>query len=551
MKKTLLLVVAIFGVNLSDLCGSPIPEIPKDFSLLSVDEIPVHPVSTNNKEAQNYFNQGLLYLYAFNQDASFWSFKKASELDPNLAMAYWGMAMALGTNINSSADADREKIAYELTQKAQRLVASATDNEKAYIEALTSRYSKNPVDMNQLDKKFAEAMKKVVEKFPDDLDAATLYAESLMNSTEDNLWRSDGSPGKETLQIVNVLESVLKRDPDHIGANHYYIHAIEASKHPERALMSAYRLDQFKLPIGHLLHMPAHIFLRLGDYHKSTLSNLRAAEADRAYMRQYGKQGLYPIHYYLHVMYFLMYSQLMEGRFEDAMRTEKEINEFYDPLFQKYKGAEFVMPALYFIPLRFHQWEVVLNQPSPPSQMLRTTAFWHFARAMAFAETNDLPHAYEEQNAFLKMKNQLPLKESFGVNTLESIYSIADLTLKAKLAEKQGDFSSAQRYLQQAINLEDKLSYSEPPDWILSPREMLGGMLLRDQQYTAAEKVFREELDHFPLGGRALFGLLESLKAQKQFEDAYWVQTAYEKAWQYSTPQSAQPTLQKNAPSYS
>lgn len=509
-------------------------EIPQNFSLFLEGEIPNHPVSTSNEEAQRYFNQGLVLLFGFNQDASYWSFKKAAELDPHLAMAYWGMAMALGTNLHTSMNPDRAKMAHDISQKALQLSTSATDNEKAYIEALVQRFSKLQNE-DQSDQRFAEAMKKVVERFPDDLDAATLYAESVMNAVPGNLWNPNGSPAKETTVILDTFESVLKRDPEHIGANHYYIHAVEASKSPERGLMSAHRLETLVPNAGHLVHMPAHIYLGVGDYHRAAQINIKASEVDRAYIHRFGLKGVYPVPYYMHNMYFLVYSQLMEGRLDDAMQTAKELYAFYAPLFNEYKGMEFVVPSLFLMPLRFHQWDEVLNQPAPPPQMIQTTAFWHFARAMAFAAKGELPKAYQEQKAFLSMKDQLPLKETFGANRLDTLFSIAELTLSAQLAEKQGDLSSAKSSLQKAIVLEDQLSYSEPPDWLLSPRETLGGLLLRNKQYVEAEPIFREELTHFPRGGRALFGLLESLKGQGRSSDAFWVQQEFNKAWQYST----------------
>lgn len=508
---------------------------PKNFSLFFDKGLVVHPVTTKNPEAQAYFNQGLALVYGFNHDAAFWSFKRASELDPNLAMAFWGMALALGPNINMDITKANAQVAFDLTQKALQLSATATENEKGYIRALSKRYVMGREAHKTAAKEYFEAMKQVMFQFPDDLDAATLFAESGLDLNPWKQWDENQNPREHTLEIVHVLESVIKRDPNHLGANHYYIHAMEASKHPERALMSAERLRAMATDLGHILHMPGHIYLLVGDYHLAAACNEKAVASDRAYIKQYGMDGIYPLHYLSHNLYFLSRAYSMEGRFEDAKRAADELYSFYAPYFQEMPNLEYYIPTPLFVLLRYHRWQEILNQPPPDKKMQNAYLLWHFARGMAFAAQNNLTQALEEQKNFLDGREKLLPDGAFGYNTAATILDLADLTLKAKIAEAKKDVPASVQYLKQAIAIQDALNYNEPPDWAFSIREALGGVLLRNEQYREAELVFREDLERHPRNGRSLFGLLETLKAQSRHTDAFWVQREFEDAWQYST----------------
>ncbi|MBA2369092.1 MAG: hypothetical protein H0V82_08740 [Candidatus Protochlamydia sp.] len=532
----------IFGCFLCNvLIGSPAADLfpfepPKKFSLFIQQGLIDHPVSTSQPDAQAYFNQGLTLIYGFNHDAAYWSFKKASEIDPQLAMAYWGMALALGQNINLEVTGVREKKAYDLIQKAIQLSKNATDNEQAYIKALSQRYTNDPQpDLKQLARNYFTAMEELKKRFQDDLDAAVLFAESGLNLNPWKQWTSQGEPIEGTLEIVAVLENVLKRDPNHLGANHYYIHAIEASEYPERALMSAERLRKLLPASGHILHMPGHIYLLTGNYHLAAICNEEAVTADRAYIDRFGMRGIYPLHYLSHNLYFLSRAYSLEGRFEDAKRTGDELYDFYAPHFKMMPELEFYVPTSLFIMLRFQRWKDVLALSPPPADMQITNVLWHFARAMSYAALKQIPDAEKEQSLFTDGKNHLPNEAAYGGNQAKTIMEIADLSLKSKIAEMKEGPARAIHALQKAALLQDKLHYNEPPDWLFPIKESLGGIFLRLGNFEEAEKNFREDLGKHPRNGRSLFGLWQSLRGQGRHSDASWVEREWEKAWQNST----------------
>ena len=357
-----------------------------------------HPVSTSNREAQQFFNQGFALVYGFNHDEAVRSFKRAAELDPKLAMAYWGVALALGPNINMPVDAEHEQAAFEALQKARSLAPGASESERAYIEALTKRYSNDPkADLRKLDVDYKNAMADVAHRFPDDLDAATLYAESIMDLRPWQFWTSEGKPAEGTEEMVAVLESVLRRNPDHLGANHYYIHAVEASPHPEWALPSAQRLKVLAPAAGHLVHMPAHIDIRSGNYEAAARSNAYAADADRQYFKTTGEQGMYPMMYYSHNLHFLAVANSMQGRYQDAKRAADQLDAHLGRYIQE--GGPMIdavlpmldafMPTPTLMMVRFRRWEDILKAPEPDKKLVFTTTLWHFARGMAYASTGE------------------------------------------------------------------------------------------------------------------------------------------------------------------
>ncbi len=533
MKKHLLILLYS-----SCLCaaGGFYYEIPSNFGLQFGKGMVHHPVSTNNQEAQTYFDQGFSYLYAFNHDAAYWSFKKASELDPNLAMAYWGMGYAIGPNINTEIDIAQEKRAYDFAQQAMKLSSNASANEKAYIEALSKRYSNLDQPRNaQLNIDYKNGMKKVVEQFPDDLDAATLYAESILDTSPWNQWDENKNPREGTMEAVTTLQSVLKRDPLHLGANHFYIHSVEASNHPEWALPSAERLTTLAPEAGHLLHMPSHIFNPIGDQHATVLTNLNALQADRQYMAQFGQYGDYSNHYYTHVLYFLATAQALEGNYKDAIASSELLSNYVTPLFDHMPNHEFAIAAPFLTDLKFHNWQSILQRPLPPPQFVQTLTIAHFAKAMANASLSYPEQAKEEQKLFLESNSKIGQEAMWGYNPASRVMELADLTLKATMAEQDKQPKLAISYLEEAEKGYKKLNYNEPEDWFLPIFTQKGGIYLRNGQYPEAELAFREELNLHPRNARALFGLMTSLKQQNKLWDAFWAETGFKKSWQYST----------------
>src|ERR1700726_3654738 len=346
-----------------------------------------HRISTKNPQAQRLFDQGLTLVFAFNHEEAARAFRRAAELDPQSAMAFWGVALALGPCINLDVDPPHEKAAYEAIQNALSLGPSATERERAYIQALAKRYSSDPnVDLRKLDGEYAKAMRELSAHYPDDLDASTLYAESLMDLHPWKLWSLDGPPTEGTEEILAVLESVLRRDPNHVGANHYYVHATEASPHPEWALASAKRLETLAPGAGHLVHMPAHTYMRVGDYAGAARSNAEAAEVDRGYLRESGTTGsMYDMMYYCHNLHFLAASYSMGGDFAHATQAADELAAHVAPMLRDMPMAEVYVPYSIFVRVRFHRWDEVLKLPPPNASLTMTTAFLYFARGSAFA----------------------------------------------------------------------------------------------------------------------------------------------------------------------
>lgn len=491
-----------------------------------------HPVTTNNAEAQKFFNQGLAYIYAFNHAEGIRSFKRAAELDPSLAMAYWGVALSLGSNYNVPADGPALLEAYSNLQKAIALAPKASEHDRAYINALSKRYSSDiNADKTKLAVDYKNAMGELSKNYPDDLDAATLYAESMMNLRPWALWTLDGKPAEGTLEIVDVLEGVLRRNPNHSGANHYYIHAVEASTTPERGLASASRLGKVAPKAGHLVHMPSHIYIRTGDYFAAAQSNVDAIVVDREYMTQNGNQGLYPAMYYNHNVHFLAAASAMNGRYADSMKSARELEANVKPLLKAMPMLEMFNPYALVSLTRFGKWDEILKEPQPDPSLKITTAFWHFARGSAYAGTKQTAKA-EAELAALRAVNKTFGEARLFNNAASDVMKIAELSLEGKVALARGDKQAAFDLLNKAVVAEDGTSYAEPADWDLPGREVLGGALLANGEHAAAEKVFRAEILRRPRNGRALFGLAESLRKQGKEGAAKSVQGEFEKAWQ-------------------
>jgi tetratricopeptide (TPR) repeat protein len=495
-----------------------------------------HSISTKSPEAQRFFDQGLTLVFAFNHEEAVRSFRRAAELDPQAAMPYWGVALALGPCINLDVDPPHEKAAYEAVQKAMSLSPGVTESERAYIQALAKRYSADAgVDLRKLDGDYAHAMRVLSRRYPDDLDAVTLYAESLMDLHPWKLWGLDGRPAEGSEEIVAVLESVLRRDPYHVGANHYYIHAVEASPHPERALASAKRLETLAPAAGHLVHMPAHIYFRTGDYPASARRNAMAAETDRIYLRESGTTGsMYDILYYAHNLHFLAAASSMEGRFADAKQAADELAAHIGPMvLGNISMAEPYVPYPIFVLLRFHRWDEVLKLPPPDSSLAMTIAFWHFARGSAAAAKGQIGIAEVERRTLEAARREMPADMEFSMysNKAQAFLDLAANILDARIATAHADGERAIEYWKNAVQIQDRLYYGEPPEWFYPVRESLGGALILNGQAAQAEAVFRADLEQYPRNPRSLFGLLKSLEAQNKISDAGWVRKEFDAAW--------------------
>jgi tetratricopeptide (TPR) repeat protein len=533
MKKlALLLIFLLPGTVFSQHQNHPATTDEKPATLYSGLSDLQHPVSTTSAEAQKFFNQGLALLFAFNHDEATRSFKQAAKLDPNLAIAYWGIALANGQNYNLGPLPDREKAAYEAIQMALPLAAKAPENERDYINALAKRYSPDPkADHQKLSIEYKNAMAELVKKYPDDLDAATLYAESCMNLRPWKLYSQDGKPAEGTEEIVAMLESVLKRNPNHIGANHYYIHAVEASQTPERGLASAYRLKTLAPAAGHLVHMPAHIHMRIGDYETAAAANAQGADADRAYIKVAGAEGFYPMMYYNHNVHFLAIARAFEGNYADARKAADELVAFAMPMVKEMAMLDAFTPTNTLILVRFHKWDEVLKQPEPDKSIRYTNLIWHFAQGLAHTATGKVDKAENELKMIREIIKNTPADASLGLNNTVNVMQIAENFLGGKLALAKKDNKSAVEFFKKAIATEDRLNYTEPADWYIPVRESLGAALLTNKQFAEAETVFREDLQKNPRNGRSLFGLLESLKAQNKTVAAQFVLREFETAW--------------------
>jgi len=500
-----------------------------------------HPVSTKNREAQQFFDQGLKLVFGFNHDEARKSFQRAAELDPKLAMAWWGVSLTLGPNYNLPVDPEREKAGYDAAQRAVALKPNASESESAYIDAVAVRYSNDPkADLHQLDVTYKDAMSKLAARYPDDLDAVTLYAESAMNLNPWHLWTADGKPAEGTEEIVRVLESVLKRDPNHLGANHYYIHAVEASPHPERALASAARLEKLAPTAGHLVHMPAHIYSRVGDHAASVHCNEVAVAADKKFLAATHEQGVYPLFYYSHNLHFLAFAASMEGNFAEAKDAAARLVGNVAPGVKAMPMLEGFLPTPIVVLFAFERWDDLLKLPAPDSSFLITNAVWHSLRGVAFANTGKTAEAEKEQGAFRELTAKIPPDTMYDMlNKTGAVFKVHDHLLAGMLARSRHNEKGAIDSLTQAVAAEDALNYSEPPPWYPPVRPMLGHVLLEAKQLPEAEKVFRADLDRNPRAGRALSGLRDCLNAQGRKHEADQIDQQFRAAWKVAAVTNA------------
>jgi tetratricopeptide (TPR) repeat protein len=495
-----------------------------------------HPVSTKSVEAQRLFDQGLGLIYALDYSGAGNSFHRAATLDPNMAMAYWGIAYAMGSDYyyHMPGDPVRERAADEALQNALALSVHGPEVERAYIISLSKRSCNCPnPNREQQAVEFKNAMRDLVESYPDDLDATTLYAQSIMNLSPWALWNADGTPWEGTPEILSVLESVLKRDPRHIGAVHYYIHVVEGSPNPERALAYANVLPSLAPSIGHIVHMPAHIYIRIGDYLAAEDACVKAAQLDENHLRDSSKPDAFTILSYLHDLFFLGIAASMDGHYSTAKESADELVDRVGP---HVKEMPQLLPFLNIqtaVLVRFSRWGDILRLPAPSINFGIVNTMWHFARGMAFAATGKLAQGEAEYQAVTEALESTRPDETFAMspNKTRDILEIASDVLAAKLAMARNEKSQAIERLRDAAAIQDRLKYAEPPSWFYPVRESLGAALFLDGQIPEAEQVFREDLQRNPRNPRSLFGLLQVLRSSGRSHDAGFVQTELNVAW--------------------
>ena len=497
------------------------------------------PITTADPMAQRYFDQGLILAYAFNHAEAERAFREAARRDPKCAMCYWGIALVLGPNINAAMEADAVSPAYEAMQHALDCAEHATEKEQAFIHALAQRYAPQPTDDRAaLDAAFAEAMRDVLERYPDDDDAATLFAESLMDTTPWNYWTPDGKPRPGTQEVLTALERVMARNPKHPGANHLYIHAVEAA-HPERGIAAADRLRDLVPGAGHLVHMPGHIYIRVGRYHDAVIANERAIAADQEYITQCHAQGLYPIGYMPHNRHFLWAAATMEGQSKRAIDAARHMAMHQDQSLMREPGfgtlQHYWITPVYAL-VRFGKWDEILADPKPAEDLLYPTGVWHYARGMAFLRKGRLEEANQAlaQLAAVAADPALESVTIWEINTTASLLKIATDVLAGELAAAKGHVDEAVRHLEAAVAQQDALTYDEPPPFHYSVRQSLGAVLLEGGHPARAEQVYREDLTTYPENGWSLFGLRESLLAQGKTQQAEDVRQRFEQAWRYA-----------------
>ncbi len=491
------------------------------------------PVTTRSPQAQKFVNQGLRLSYGFNHAEAGRAFREAARLDPACAMAVWGQALVLGPNINVPMAPEDEPKAHALAQKAVALKAKATPRERAYIDALAQRYSGRAEDRATRDRAYAEAMRSVMKRFPADLDAATLFAEAVMDLRPWGYWMPDGTPYAETPEAVAVIESVLERNPDHPGANHLYIHLLEPTAQAARAEAAADRLLKLMPGAGHIVHMPSHIYMRVGRYADASSANEQAVKADEDYIAQCRAQGIYPMGYYPHNIHFLWSASSMEGRSQAAIEAARKVAARVDdeamdglPLLAGFRVVPF------YALTRFGRWDEMLAERAPADRFLYLKGTWHYARGLAHLGKGQLDEAEKELAEVRRIAAEPALDFTlFSPNTAAAIFAIAPEVLAGELAAKRKDYDRAIAHLERGVRLEDGLVYTEPAEWHYPVRHALAAVLLQAARAKEAETVYWDDLRRNPENGWALFGLAEALKAQQRDADAALVEARRAKAW--------------------
>lgn len=492
-----------------------------------------HPVTTSNPRAQQFFDQGLRLVYAFNHAEAVRAFREAARLDPKLAMAHWGHAYALSPNVNDPITAEREQEAYEAIQRAVALESNASPEERAYIDALANRYSdKFGEDREAKDEAFVAAAKHVAGSYPNDPDASTIYAASIMETMPWRYWREDGVAQPGTQEVIDVLERTIARFPDHPGAHHFYIHIVEASKTPERAEKSADKLESLMPGAGHLIHMPAHIYVRVGRYKDAGESNVRAIKADQDYITQCKAQGIYPLSYYPHNIHFLWFASMWEGRSAVALDSSRQVAERVRSAGEIAPWAQPFLVAQYFTAVRFSRWDDLLAEPRPDTKLPLLHGIWLYARGVALAERGQLDEASKQLAELRELMNTPDFdKTPMGNNTLRSLFAVGEPMLAGAIAVKRGNMDEAIALYDRGVRLEEALVYNEPADWAMPTRHVLGAALLKAGRALEAETVYWDDLERNPENGWALAGLANALEAQKKTDAARQVRERFARAW--------------------
>lgn len=498
-------------------------------------------ISTENKEAQLYFNQGLMLAYGFNHAEAARSFFEATRLDSNCAMGYWGFAYVLGPNYNAGMEDDNYERAYTASRKASSLSLKCSKKEQSLINALLGRYSKTaPKERNNLDVAYSTAMKKVYEQFPTDPDISALYAESLMDMHPWDLYDiKTKEPKSWTPEIVTILEQLIKLHPKHPGAPHYYIHAVEASKTPQRGVESAKLLMTLVPGSGHLVHMPSHIYIWTGDYHLASLANIEAVKIDSGYVTACHAQGAYPLAYYPHNYHYLSATATFEGNSKLAWLAAKKVQENTAKDIMKQPGwgtLQHYYTIPYYVAVKFAMWDSLLSISPPENELIYPRAILHYAKGMAYLGKNNITKAGNELEALKKISMDTSLKQItiWDINSTYEIVQIAVNVLSAEVYQKQNQFDKAILLFHDAIDLEDNLSYDEPPDWFFSVRHQLGAVLLKAGKYEDAEKVYLEDLDKYKENGWSLIGLYEATLKQGKYKEAENIKKRFTIAWKYA-----------------
>lgn len=504
-------------------------------------------VSLQDTLADQYFDQAMILTYGFNHKEAERSFRQVADLQPNHPMAWWGVALVQGPNLNLPMLPDAIPVAWEALQKAQELKANGTQREQDYIDALTERYVENPPeDRTRLDSAYAAAMEEVAKKYPNDMDAQVLYAEALMDLHPWNFWNEKGKPQPWTPKILTTLEKVIEQRPEHPMANHLYIHATEASPNPEKALESAKRLGNAVPGAGHLVHMPAHTYIRVGMYHEGSEANERAIESDNEYVAQCHQQGMYPLGYMPHNHHFLWATATLEGRKQRSLEAAQSTFEHVDTTMMREPGMG-LLQHFWTIPMygkvRFGEWDAIMSTPKPDEELLYPRGVWHYARGMAFLANDQMDSARQHLDDLKTIAANDSLKEVIIMNHAYDLMQIAERVLEGEIAAKNTEYDQAVVLLEEAIAIEDELLYNEPPDWFFPVRHNLGTVLLDAGKATQAEQVFRDDLKEFPQNGWALFGLHQSLLVQGRESEATEVKNQFDEVWQYADFELTSPRI--------
>ena len=496
-----------------------------------------YPITTSSPGAQRAFDRGLTLAYAFSHDAAEQEFRYAAALDPDCAMAWWGVALVQGPHINFAAvPPERATTAWQALQNARVRAPRATARERALIDALGARYTDpQPADRRGLDEAYANAMRQVWQTYPDDADIGTLFAESMMDLRPWDLWTTDGRPQPGTEEIDATLVRVLQLAPQHPGANHLYIHLVEASRHPERGVRAADRLRTLVPDAGHLVHMPAHIDARVGRWSDAAEANRRAIAADATFRAAYPRPGFYAM-YMMHNQHFLAYAAMMQGQSAVALAVARQMlaDVPEDFLREHTAVADGYMIFASEVLMRFGRWEEMLAEPEPRPELPLSRALWHFTRGVALTALSRLPEAERERAAFHVAAERVPADWTFGNNPASDILAIAEHLLAGEMAAQRGRLRPAIQLLREAVMIEDRLRYDEPPDWIQPARHTLGAVLLRAKRYREAESVYREDLARYPENGWALFGLARALRLQHKDTAAAAVEARFATVWAHA-----------------